>query len=389
MSKVMKRASFYAVIVLLVFALAACGGNTNATPTPTSGSNQTPDAVTEAPVVEASAPDADSEWNKILEAAKKETLNIVIQPGVQDQKGIDAFTAAYPDIKVEVLAARPSDVAPKIITEQQNNQFLWDLMIGATSNQTNVLGPAGAFQDIKPFLPEQSDEDWHGGFEMYSQNLNNDSWTFIILMDKYQTLHVNHKYVSKDDFSSLEDLLKPEFKGKVVWTTPNSQTGSSISAAGILKNKGEQFLTDLLTKQTPIFIDDKFQATNWLADGRYPIAFGADRPRIEELNAAGIGKDITLYRFEDSSATLSRGVSVLKNSPSPNATKVYLDWMLSKEGMTVYSEAFEMNVRRKDVPVIDPAGMIDWDKLDQYSLQGTEKGMEDILKVIEIYKANY
>src|SRR5690606_1930848 len=125
---------------------------------------------------------------------------------------------------------------------------------------------------------------------------------------------------------------------------------------------------------------DTFMAANWLTDGRYPIAINADRSRIDELQASGIGKEIEFFKFSGES-TLTRGVSVLRHNPSPNATKVFLHWLLSKEGATSFSESIQQNVRRKDVPVFDESMLVDWDELDKYSLQGTEKGGEHVLEV--------
>ena len=45
----------------------------------------------------------------------------------------------------------------------------------------------------------------------------------------------------------------------------------------------------------------------------------------------------------------SGGLSVIKNSPHPNATKVFVNWFLSKEGQQVYGKAMGQATRRLDV----------------------------------------
>jgi len=49
-------------------------------------------------------------------------------------------------------------------------------------------------------------------------------------------------------------------------------------------------------------------------------------------------------------ASIGNGAhTILKNRPHPNATKVFVNWMLSKEGQEVYVKAFGQGSRRLDV----------------------------------------
>ena len=40
---------------------------------------------------------------------------------------------------------------------------------------------------------------------------------------------------------------------------------------------------------------------------------------------------------------------MIKNAPHPNAAKVFINWILSKEGQQVYGKAFGQSTRRLDV----------------------------------------
>ncbi len=49
--------------------------------------------------------------------------------------------------------------------------------------------------------------------------------------------------------------------------------------------------------------------------------------------------------------TASNGtISVVKNTPHPNAVKVYLNYLLSNEGQVVWSKASGLASLRRDVP---------------------------------------
>jgi ABC-type Fe3+ transport system substrate-binding protein len=382
-----KRPLYFFMFILLIAGSVACSSdkeNNTSEPAPTAPTEvSTPEP---APVEE--VPSEEAEWQKVLEAAKGEALKIIVQPGVQDATFVEDFMKAYPELNVEFMGLRPSDAGPRIITEQQNSTFYWDIMVAATSNMVNVLGPADAFQDITPFLPNHSDDEWNAGFELYAQNVTNKPWTFLFTTDLHTTLYVNRDQLTLEQFDNVEDLLDPAYKGKIVIHTPKSQATGSLALAGILNIKGEEFIKELLTTQEPIFVDDQSIAADWVADGRYPIGIGLDRPRLQELQSAGVGKSIERLDFPGQS-TLSRGMSVFRNNPSPNATKVFVNWVLSDEGQTSYATNRNQNSRKKSIEPVDPEIYIDWSQYNNYSLQGTEKGSDQVLRVIEIYKENY
>ena len=104
--------------------------------------------------------DGNAEWSKIVDAAKREKLTPMVMTGSAYANVMDAFQKAYPEIKVEMTQARPGDSSTRIVTEQQNGQFNWDIFWGPSNSLNAVLTPANALQDIRPFfvLPEVTDD---------------------------------------------------------------------------------------------------------------------------------------------------------------------------------------------------------------------------------------
>jgi ABC-type Fe3+ transport system substrate-binding protein len=43
-------------------------------------------------------------------------------------------------------------------------------------------------------------------------------------------------------------------------------------------------------------------------------------------------------------------VALYRNAPHPNATKIYLNWLLSQEGQTIFAQNMGYVSARKDVP---------------------------------------
>src|SRR6187401_1420634 len=117
---VIKRGSRLGSLCIALVILAACAAP-SASPTAPVGSGQ-PAAATAAPaqgeskpaaapkgesgVPAAQTPSWQAEWERTIEAAKREKLIIATMPGANDQRLMAAFQKAFPDIPVEHTGAR-------------------------------------------------------------------------------------------------------------------------------------------------------------------------------------------------------------------------------------------------------------------------------------------
>lgn len=344
-----------------------------------------------APAAAGSAADWQAEWQRVVEAAKKEKLVIVSHPGGDYQALMAAFKKDFPDIEVEHTGARPSDISPKIITEQQNGVFNWDVMAATTSNMNNVLLPAKAFQDIQPFFVRRDvmdDNVWGGGkFEMYTS----EEQKSIIVHNAWlaSRVYVNREKIGTDRLNTIDDLLKPEFQGQIVvddCTVPAHGLGSLV---GIMQTKGDDFVRTLFATQKPVFQDTVRITTEWVATGRYPIGIGVDSPELRKLQSNGIGTKVEALNFQGGNIS-TQGAAVFRNAPHPNAAKVFVNWLWSKEGQTAFVEAFKNsespNSRRLDVPVIQPEAIPDYKNFGQYVSWSMDNGRPLVDKVSSICK---
>src|SRR5581483_141142 len=92
---------------------------------------------------------------------------------------------------------------------------------------------------------------------------------------------------------------------------------------------------------------------DWVARGQYPIALGVGDSQAIDMMRRGL--PIKAFEADDLSersyVTSGTGsVAVVSPPPHPNATKVYLDFLLSKEGQLEWSKAVGFASDRLDVP---------------------------------------
>lgn len=374
---------FGIMILVIVLLVAACGGKSNNNE-PASSS---PPPQSSAPASQSAEPSDNGEaaWNAIVAAAEKESFVVATGPGERDKAIIDAFQQAFPKIKVQHTGIRPTDIAPKVITEQENNKYLWDVMVGSSSTMNGIMSPAGVFMELPSIikeLPNNDDSNWHGPLEIYT---NDKPEVLIHSLKPYKTIYINQEHELADQFKSIDDLVNPVFKGKIVIDTPMFPTYGSINLAGVMALKGEDFVKKIMIDQEPTYMDNIMTTTDWLGQKRFPIAIGADESRILELQRAGQCTKCEPFDY-GAIPMLTQGVGIFKNNPNPNATKVFVNWLLGQEGQIAYNENLGLVSRRVDVENFSGIE-VDWDNWQTNELIGTQKGSSGLNRVIEIYKS--
>lgn len=364
MRRSFKLVSLGALALISALLLAACGSDPTATPVPTATAT-------------VSADDAfAAQWAEIVAAAEAEgTVVVASHAGNYREAVMDAFAAAYPNIEVEFTGSRPSDFSPKLITEQENGLFAWDAMWGSTSNMTNVLGPANAWQDLTPFLvdPDVLDEDnWKGPAQLWTS----DDGTFVFVNDITvgQSIWANRDIVSEAEFSTVADLLKPELAGKIVLddcAVPANGLGAMMQ---VISAEGGEFAKEFLNNQEYTYSQNVTTGTEWLVTGRFGIGLGIDEDTVTDFQDNGIGTNTV--RMDIPGSIGSAGVGVFRNAPHPNAATVFVNWFLSQAGQKAVQEASIVhlsepnNTRRADLPILNPADYLDATTLTAADLKG-------------------
>jgi len=342
--------------------------------------------------------DAQTRWSKALDAAKSEGKVVVVtHTNLYYREIIEKFQAKYPDVPVEQVAIRPSEFTPKVVTEQQNGVYGYDIWMSPTSNMVETVVPAGGFEPMTNYLilPEVTEgKNWRGGKLLWATTEP------YILLNRGNVdggLWVNRDQLPRSEFNNLDQVLDPKYWGKIVIRTPNAPHNASLSMAGYLHTKGEDFVTNLLTQQQPVFTDNARLLTQDLINGKYPIAIGVDNETLDNCQREGGCKNVEQVRGYQ--YLLGHGVGILKNVPHPNAAAVFLNWFFSKDGQQTWADAIKNTTPdpfdgahsvRADVEpsqgAIDLGAFPDYDHMEKYSLQGMEAGAAEMQAVLSAYK---
>src|SRR5688500_3414912 len=111
-------------------------------------------------------PLAQSEWDRVVEAAKKEgSVAVIGLEGANTREALTAdFERAY-GIPVEFHSDSGPGVAPLLATEREAGKYNWDVYVLGTTTALNALFPMGAFDPIEPALVRDDVKDpknWRG-----------------------------------------------------------------------------------------------------------------------------------------------------------------------------------------------------------------------------------
>jgi iron(III) transport system substrate-binding protein len=147
-----------------------------------------------------------------------------------------------------------------------------------------------------------------------------------------------------------KDLLKPEYKGRIASYDPRRSGAGQSDATYLLTVLGEEYVRQLFVDQKIVFTTDHRQLAEWIARGTYLIGVGSVDRTVEPLRRENLPIEI-ITSLEDAPGYLTGGSSVLKlvkDSPHPNAARVLVNWLASKEGQDIFEFASGHPSRRVD-----------------------------------------
>ena len=324
------RNSFRALVVLLVFA-------------------RVPLSVQVASAAESRRP---AEWDKTLEAAKKEgKIAVAIPPANELRKEMETVLKQKFGLEAELVSAAGPRNASRIAAERNAGVSYFDALIVGTGTAVG-LAHDGMLEPIESFLilPEVKDpKEWWGG-HIWEDNLSTRRYLYSFLADvSTHSIWYNTSLAKPEELRSFDDYLSLKWKGKIGFSDPRVPSSGQSVWSFMWEIKGEEFLKKLV--QQDLFLTrDLRQLADALAKGKVAIAFGIGRSQAEPFVKAGLPIKPAPAPREGLPASNSFGVlGIVKDPPHPNATKIFINWFLSREGQDWYGKVMQNGSRRLDV----------------------------------------
>lgn len=309
-----------------------------------------------------SAPDP-----KLIEAARKEgSLVWYTAMAIDTAKPLaDGFQKKYPFLKVNYIRVGTAQMINRVITETLAGK--WDF------DAVTVLG-MDALVKRNIFTPYMSPE--RAAFDDEFKDPKG-LWTGVYhnnIVLAYNTKQVTEKEAPKD----YADLLDPKWKGRIGMDERDyTWYGTLMHSWG--REKSDRYMKQL-AQQEPLFRRGHALIAQLIVAGEFPLGWVYSF-RVETMKQEGAPIE-WIDTFNPIVVELG-GIGLSAKAKNPNAAKLFIDYVLSKDGQTIVrgGKRNPRNASRRDVDVLIP-------KMDQSRIT-SKRVPEEVENNLERYAKNY
>ena len=291
-----------------------------------------------------------AEWDMLVDAAKKEgKVTVSIPASAEMRKQLEEQFKKRYGVEVEVFTGRGSAAVRRMADEFKAGVRYFDLHIGGSSSIVSGMLDEGILDPIEPWLvlPEVKDpKQWWGG-HLWVDNAKR----FVYMFQAYlsEVIWYNSELVKPNEIRSLDDFLNPKWKGKIGYLDPRTPGAGDSTWAFMWRVKGEDYLKKLVAQDLYLGRDQR-QLAESLAKGRVAVMIGLSYYSYLPFLKVGLPiKTLPTLKEGNYGTGGSGNLAIIKAPAHPNSTKVFVNWLLGREGQEVVSRALGQATRRLDV----------------------------------------
>lgn len=303
---------------------------------------------------------AREDWDALIREAKREgTLSTVLWFQRGFRTVLSEFERAFPGIRVaQFPASSASTWLDRVRQERRAGRDPFDIAFVQPEAAIRQGLPEGMWTPLRPLLirPEILDDAiWRGGLAERFLDIRGQfcfAW-------EYQVQHayaVDSRVVKEGEIASARDLLLPKWTGKVITSDPRIGSGLN-SAANVAQHHGNDTVRLLLVGQRPRLAAGGNALIDALIDGSYPIAQGVRPKALQPYRDKGQGAHIKFLDLPDADHVPGTALLAFNNTPHPAATRLFVNWVLTREGQTVMARSLATNSARTDVDAYEKDGV--------------------------------
>lgn len=301
-----------------------------------------------------------SDWNNILEAARREGIVKCACPPRRDFALAfkNGFEAAYPGITLEITAAALPAFPLRVAKEQAAGMYLWDVYTFGPGAEIFELKNKGGLESLYDYLvlPDVlKDSAWVGGLK--DRFLDVEQKHIFGMFYSISTGSINRDALPDLKIKSLEDLLNPALKGKLVSVDPRIGGAGESLAAAIYYRYGREGLKKLFVDQDVLLVKGNLEVAEQVVRKAKPLSLTSVSPDSQiKYREAGVKLNLEDLVVPELARAGTNGScpAIFKNPPHPNATKVFINWLLSQDGQKYISPARGEPSARTDVAANKP-----------------------------------
>jgi iron(III) transport system substrate-binding protein len=303
-------------------------------------------------------------------AAKKEGGKVIVYTSMETFTA-DALKKAFEaktGLQMEYWRGGSTEVMDRALAEFRVGKPLFDI-VAMTGDHMHLLAKQGVFTkyespSFKDFAKEAIDP-------LLGARYRNVLYGVI-----YNKASIKAAEAPK----TLEDVVKPEYRGKLVMPHPVNHTLTTQWLASLdkimPKARAEKFIHDLAAAK-PIFVESIVPAADRVGTGETPI--GITFPRfVLTYNKQGANLD---YVRDYNMLGDGQYISLSSKAPRPNAGKAFIDFFLDEESMKIQAATGEFVNRKGVYPPLADADKIKFVQMYQFTKEDYEVKKKEYQKI--------
>ena len=291
---------------------------------------------------------------RLIDAAKREGGKVVVYSSMESSisDGIAAGFKKKTGLEMDYWRGSSTKVLDRALNEHRAGKPLFDVAI-------TIADPMFLMQREGVFAKYESPAAADYPKALIDPNLGPNYRTLLIGI-VYNTAAIKPADAPK----SFEDLVKPQFKGKVIMPDPTQHTTTTQWVASLPKlmgkDRADKFIRELAATK-PILAESLLPPVERAVSGEVPIAItllhytyvfrqqGAPLDYVRMPKLLGDGNYVGLGN----------------KAPHPNAGKAFIDYFLDDECMTLMSKLGEFVNRKGIVPPLEGVNKIEFVPMDR------------------------
>ncbi|MGZ8494437.1 MAG: ABC transporter substrate-binding protein [Candidatus Binatia bacterium] len=305
-----------------------------------------------------------------IAAAKKEGGKIILYTSMETFTA-DALKKAFETktgIQMEYWRGGSTEVMDRVLSEHRVGKPGFDV-VATTGDHMQVMSKEGVFAkyespSLKGFAKDAIDPVLGARYRnvLYGVIFNKAGIT------------------AADAPKTLEDVVKPQYRGKLVMPHPVNHTLTTQWLGSLdkimPKERAEKFIRDLAAAK-PIFAESIVPAADKVGTGETPIGITFVR-FVLTYNKQGASLDyVRDYRM------LGDGqyISMAAKAPRTNAGKAFIDFFLDEESMKIQADTGEFVNRKGVYPPLQDADKIKFVQMYQFTKEDYETKKKEYQKL--------
>ena len=294
----------------------------------------------------------------LIEAAKKEGGKVVAY-GSLESEAFDAVKAGFEKktgLQLEYWRASGTKTMERAVSEYRSGKPLYDAIL-LNANVARLVSKEGMLvkydsPSAAQFAKEAIDP------------ILGPSYRNVIIGVIYNKSMLSPAEAPK----TLEDLARPQFKGKIAMPDPGQHVTTTQWLANLQKvigqEKADKFIRDLAS-QKPILVESFIPSAERVTGGEVPLAITYV---IYAYTYPQKGAPVDYVRL---GKMMGDGhYALLSNkSPRPNAGKAFIDYLLSEDSARILAKMGEFVNRKGIYPPLADADKIQFVPMDDFSIK--------------------